>query len=165
MVVGFDRYDYYEHMGDELGGDPPRGQASGATRENHRRPPLCISTPPADRDSAFTVNDGTSDGVVTLSHLNYECLMASGDLPVCLADLIRRPAWMTNAACRGMDAALFFPDAGGPTALARAVCSACPVREPCLQYALEENVAGVWAGTSPRQRATLRRQASYRPRC
>jgi WhiB family redox-sensing transcriptional regulator len=40
---------------------------------------------------------------------------------------------------------------------ARQVCYSCPVQEPCLAYALTHpDLTGVWAGTTPRQRAQLR---------
>lgn len=40
----------------------------------------------------------------------------------------------------------------------RTVCDACPVKAECLEYAVvNEPDWGVWAGTTPRQRAFLRR--------
>lgn len=39
----------------------------------------------------------------------------------------------------------------------RAVCSACPVQDQCLIYALDENERdGIWGGTTPRQRERMR---------
>jgi len=39
---------------------------------------------------------------------------------------------------------------------AKAVCAACPVREPCLVHALaSEERHGVWGGLSERERAAL----------
>jgi hypothetical protein len=43
---------------------------------------------------------------------------------------------------------------------ARALCDGCPVRAPCLTYAMAEELDGVWAATSKRQRRALRRKAS-----
>ncbi|WP_460782771.1 WhiB family transcriptional regulator [Nonomuraea sp. N2-4H] len=39
---------------------------------------------------------------------------------------------------------------------AKQVCAGCPVREPCLEYALSTRQAhGVWGGTDPGQRREL----------
>jgi WhiB family redox-sensing transcriptional regulator len=64
--------------------------------------------------------------------------------------------WMTRAACRHMDPELFFPSPGQDGRAARAVCAACPVRRPCLAYALAApDVVGIWAGTTRLERAEL----------
>lgn len=68
-------------------------------------------------------------------------------------------AWKDDAACRDEDQDLFFPESEiyiDPTTLA--ICAACPVREPCLEYALVNNEEyGIWGGTSPYQRRRIRR--------
>jgi WhiB family redox-sensing transcriptional regulator len=98
---------------------------------------------------------------VLLTRPELEALMAPGDrLAISLAELLQRPAWMADAACRGMPAEIFFIEPGGNAEPARAVCASCPTRQPCLAYALSENMPGIWAGTTPRQRAALRRKAS-----
>ena len=72
--------------------------------------------------------------------------------------------WRENASCRHTDPELFFPVGSTGVALqhisyAKAVCTTCPVKEPCLQFALETNQdSGVWGGTSEDERRTLRRQ-------
>lgn len=86
--------------------------------------------------------------------------MFPGDLPPSPLDLTQRPAWMAEAARRGVDSAVFFPARGEPTDAAHQACGRCPTRGPCLAYALEEDVEGVWAGTSKRQRRVMRREAS-----
>lgn len=45
--------------------------------------------------------------------------------------------------------------------LAREVCDVCPVREPCLEFALEQGeTAGIWGGQTTRARnMILRRRA------
>jgi WhiB family redox-sensing transcriptional regulator len=40
---------------------------------------------------------------------------------------------------------------------AKAVCAECPVRIDCLQYALENNTAGIWGGLTERERRRLRK--------
>ncbi len=72
------------------------------------------------------------------------------------------------AACRGCDPNLFFPEHGGPTDDAKAVCMSCPVRVECLEFALQ-NVEkfGIWGGISERERRRLRRErgiSETRPR-
>jgi hypothetical protein len=41
--------------------------------------------------------------------------------------------------------------------LTRAFCGACPVRAECLDYALEIQAVGVWAGTHTQDRVYIRR--------
>ena len=114
--------------------------------------------PPGPYYQFLPVGGGILAGVV--SGPEVEALMLPGDL-LTLDDLIpARPPWMAYGACRGMDPAIFFPSASSTADAAREVCSECPAREPCLQYALEEDVEGVWAGTSKRQRRAMRREAS-----
>jgi WhiB family transcriptional regulator, redox-sensing transcriptional regulator len=63
-----------------------------------------------------------------------------------------------RAKCRGNDTEWFFPEHGANIGKQRAFCSDCPVRLPCLQYALDHELNdGVWGGTSPTERKNLRR--------
>lgn len=42
---------------------------------------------------------------------------------------------------------------------AKGICAVCPVIEDCLEYALETNQrAGIWGGTSEKERKSLRRK-------
>jgi len=62
-------------------------------------------------------------------------------------------SWRTEAACRGLDTALFFPDRGESLTEARAVCASCPVSGACAEHAIRQSERyGVWGGTSGRQR-------------
>lgn len=72
--------------------------------------------------------------------------------------------WMTYARCRDVevDPDLFYPDRGGSSTAepAKRVCASCLVREPCLQFALDnDEKLGVWGGTSEAERRKLRRTA------
>ncbi len=61
--------------------------------------------------------------------------------------------------CRQVPADVFFPDSGdnaGARAAAN-LCRGCPVLLPCLTWAVAHEQHGVWAGTTPKQRAQLRR--------
>lgn len=73
------------------------------------------------------------------------------------------PNWRNDAACLGADPDLFFPIGTAGPALdqideAKRICRACPVREPCLAWALEAGAAtGIWGGTTDDERRALRR--------
>ena len=65
--------------------------------------------------------------------------------------------WRERAACRGTDLGVFFPERGESAEAARRVCAACPVRQPCLDYAITNRIAsGVWGGLTERERRALR---------
>ena len=81
------------------------------------------------------------------------------DVAVILAELVHRPEWHREAACRGADPALFFPERGvhRPDA-ALAYCARCAVRSECLAVSLElSRTPGVWGGTTAMERRTTRR--------
>jgi WhiB family redox-sensing transcriptional regulator len=75
-------------------------------------------------------------------------------------DLLHRPAWHAQAACRGQGAQTWFPELGRSAEPAKAVCGACPVRTECLEAGLEES-EGIWGGLSPRPRRRLAREGAY----
>jgi WhiB family transcriptional regulator, redox-sensing transcriptional regulator len=65
--------------------------------------------------------------------------------------------WRYRAACRGADLDLFFPGRGESAEPARQICAVCPVRQPCLDYALSRGIVhGIWGGLSERDRRALR---------
>jgi WhiB family redox-sensing transcriptional regulator len=72
--------------------------------------------------------------------------------------------WSNSAACLDEDRELFFPIGEGPIAQrpveeAREICANCPVRRPCLIFALQTNVQhGIWAGTVRVERARFRKR-------
>jgi WhiB family transcriptional regulator, redox-sensing transcriptional regulator len=72
--------------------------------------------------------------------------------------------WRLTAACRDTDPDLFFPVGTTGPAIeqienAKAVCSECEARQPCLEYAITTNQdSGIWGGTSEEERRKLRRQ-------
>lgn len=58
-----------------------------------------------------------------------------------------------------MQTDIFFPDQGGDYEVAKEVCAGCPVKEPCLEFALAGGEKyGIWGGMSERQRRRLRRE-------
>ena len=66
-----------------------------------------------------------------------------------------REVW-AGALCAQVDAELFFPETGGPTRAAKAVCAACPVRSACLT-AFGDLPHGVVGGLSVAERRSGRR--------
>lgn len=67
------------------------------------------------------------------------------------------PAWQEQALCREVDPELFFVEIG-PAIEARQVCSLCPVRDECLDWALtfEADAHGIFGGVGPKARAQMR---------
>jgi WhiB family transcriptional regulator, redox-sensing transcriptional regulator len=66
-------------------------------------------------------------------------------------------AWRDRAACRGADLKVFFPDRGESAEPARQVCAGCPVRQPCLDYAISHGEGhGIWGGLTGWERRALR---------
>ena len=72
--------------------------------------------------------------------------------------------WQHKAACRGPHTSLFFPpshferkdDKEAREAQAKSICAACPVRKPCLAYALRiREPHGIWGGLNEVERRTL----------
>lgn len=67
-------------------------------------------------------------------------------------------AWQTDALCAQTDPEAFFPEKGGSTRDAKRVCGSCPVRDECLDYAMDHDEKfGIWGGLSERERRRLRR--------
>jgi WhiB family redox-sensing transcriptional regulator len=83
--------------------------------------------------------------------------------PAVLA-LAQADEWRDRAACRDMNPDLFFPIGTTGPALdqieaAKGICRVCPVKDPCLEYALASNQeAGIWGGTSEDERRKLRKR-------
>ncbi|WP_407923950.1 WhiB family transcriptional regulator [Corynebacterium comes] len=67
--------------------------------------------------------------------------------------------WQDQALCAQTDPEAFFPEKGGSTREAKRICMACPVRDDCLEYALEHDERfGIWGGLSDRERRRLKKQ-------
>lgn len=72
-------------------------------------------------------------------------------------------SWIEGALCAQTDPEAFFPHPGPLGASDRRlkrICAACPVRRPCLEYALAEGLEyGVWGGLTARERMKLQEKA------
>jgi WhiB family redox-sensing transcriptional regulator len=67
--------------------------------------------------------------------------------------------WMNEGNCKAVDPAVFFPSDGVGVEVATQICATCPVRQPCLEYALLHRVDhGVWGGASERERRRIARR-------
>lgn len=73
--------------------------------------------------------------------------------------------WQDEAACRQIPVELFFPPAEQESEVAKAVCSDCLVRQPCLDFALAEGERfGIWGGlTSQERRSVAAKRRKGRP--
>jgi WhiB family redox-sensing transcriptional regulator len=70
-------------------------------------------------------------------------------------------AWQSAAACRGLEPQIFHPltDEDEDAAPAKGICNECPVRVPCLEYALgRREKDGIWGGATERERRRIIRQ-------
>lgn len=73
-----------------------------------------------------------------------------------LAVDVRHMAWMDEGLCQETDPEAFFVEKGGDTRPAKRVCASCPVRQVCLDYAMDEQIQfGVWGGVSAKERIRI----------
>lgn len=72
--------------------------------------------------------------------------------------------WQIKAACRGPQAAVFFPpshferkdEKDEREGRAKAICATCAVQKPCLDYAIRiREPHGIWGGKSESERKVL----------
>jgi len=69
----------------------------------------------------------------------------------------QQPEWMTQAKCKGKTD-LFFNEGNSIVVReAKFICASCPVRKPCLAFAMKNDDQGIWAGTSTNERERIRR--------
>ena len=94
-------------------------------------------------------------------------LSKKDSLPVPQLDIPKKD-WFKHAACKGKTELMFPKQHKDITYIpqARAICKGCPVREFCLEYALEfppADMHGVWAGLTSRQLAAEQRKRKVKP--
>ena len=72
--------------------------------------------------------------------------------------------WQVRASCRGPQAAIFFPpshferkeEKEARERRAKTICQTCPVRKPCLEYALGiREPHGIWGGLNEAERKQI----------
>jgi hypothetical protein len=101
-------------------------------------------------------------GSVSLSEIDnttiWTIIQRDVDLPD-IADLIERPRWHSQAACRGIGPDVFFGAGRPSTRRAFVLCAQCPVRQPCRDAAEDHSVDyGIWGGTTASERLKLVRR-------
>ncbi len=79
-------------------------------------------------------------------------------------------SWQTAALCRGNHSYLFFPpstverkdERERREVKAKAICTVCPVKSPCLDFAMKiKEPYGIWGGlTEADRRQVLAREAA-----
>jgi WhiB family redox-sensing transcriptional regulator len=63
---------------------------------------------------------------------------------------------MAQGNCAQEKPTVFFPSDGVGVEVGGRICATCPVKEPCLEYALEQRIDhGVWGGCSERERRRI----------
>ncbi len=68
-------------------------------------------------------------------------------------------SWMAEGHCRFYPPAAFFPTDARGVLEARAICEECPVKSPCLEFALANHIEhGVWGGCSERERRKIQKR-------
>ncbi len=72
---------------------------------------------------------------------------------------LTQQTWRQHSACKGVDPDIFYPVSDEEAEVAKAVCAQCPVRQPCLEYALGTRERdGVWGGATEKERRRILRQ-------
>ena len=68
----------------------------------------------------------------------------------------RELSWQDHGLCAEVDPDLFFPEKGGGVQAAYRVCAQCPVKQECLDFALDNHIReGIWGGTSDNARRAM----------
>ena len=98
------------------------------------------------------------DGATLLWLMDYD---APPFLVPLSEQILNRPAWHAQAACRGMGPDPFFAGRGEAHRAALAVCASCPVRVECGEAAMADpTTVGVWGGMNDQDRERARRGAA-----
>lgn len=82
--------------------------------------------------------------------------LISGRYPEFLENLEIPRELASNGNCASADTRIFFSENLGEIAQARSICSECPIRQQCFDYALFAEEYGVWGATSEGERKKLR---------
>ena len=89
--------------------------------------------------------------------LGGSVLAVPGERAPSLFELLARPSWMADAACKEHPDLSWFVGKGVSVRRQRAVCQQCLVRDECLDYALDgRDQYGMWGGLTLPERRRLR---------
>jgi len=75
--------------------------------------------------------------------------------------VLREPmTWMQHGTCKNAPPDQFFPDRTmGKTDYKKVIaeyCNVCPVKESCLNFAIDNFELGIWGGTTTKGRVAIR---------
>jgi WhiB family transcriptional regulator, redox-sensing transcriptional regulator len=75
-----------------------------------------------------------------------------------LLDLLERPAWQREGACREHPEISWFPEQGDTGIAAKRICQGCFVVKECREWSLAQGseLQGIWGGLDARGRRKLR---------
>jgi WhiB family redox-sensing transcriptional regulator len=78
--------------------------------------------------------------------------------------MITSNSFIEFAKCKNNKQIDFFSTTTSGSKIAQKFCEDCPVKMPCLEYALQENILhGVWGGLPTRARIRIRRNKLKSP--
>lgn len=91
----------------------------------------------------------------------YDYMQLLSDFALVTADF----RWMNDAACRGRNDIDFFPEDNyvAKAAIATTICDQCPVKQQCLDFAIDNGIQyGIWGGLGFQQRRRYLRHGRNR---
>ena len=110
-------------------------------------------------ETAESVDDASTESaeIIDIRQMLIGGLATDVDVDVDVTGRIAEDLdWQDEGLCKESDPEAFFPEKGGSTKQAKAVCRRCPITEKCLQYALDnEERYGIWGGKSERERRMI----------
>jgi WhiB family transcriptional regulator, redox-sensing transcriptional regulator len=118
---------------------------------------------PAEMFASCLVEEATAVRLVPTSSQPNTTLSLSVTADSSQLGRWNQSTWRNDAACTGMDTLIFFPiGETGPALpqvnLARKVCSSCPVKDECLEFAIATiQNDGIWGGTTEDERRLIKR--------
>jgi WhiB family redox-sensing transcriptional regulator len=80
----------------------------------------------------------------------------SGSFHEALSFSLELPDFFDEAICVGAEPGIFDGESLSDVLEAKRICSACPIQAMCLDWATQTQDAGVWGGSTPKERKTLR---------
>jgi WhiB family redox-sensing transcriptional regulator len=71
---------------------------------------------------------------------------------------MKPPREFENPLCAQVDGELWFPDKGGNTDAAKAICFQCSHVAECAEWGIKHELHGIWGGLSGNERREIRRR-------
>jgi WhiB family redox-sensing transcriptional regulator len=125
----------YDEIADDYGYSPE-------TVRQHVYASGLLASKKAQQEALRESRAADDDDVIDLS-----ALVPRGDL-----------SWQDRSLCAQTDPEEFFPEKGGTTRHAKAICAVCPVQAECLDYAIANDERfGIFGGLSERERREVKK--------